>query len=68
MMDVNIEGNRKLLKSWHTKLWIKGARGWRMVASQPPRSPVQGLATIRATRCRCNADDVIRLGSPSEGV
>ena len=38
-MDVLIEGKRKLLNSRYTNVWIKGAKGWQMVAWQSTPIP-----------------------------
>ena len=40
-MDVLIDGNSKLLNSRYTKVWIKGAKGWQMVAWQSTPAPVR---------------------------
>ena len=39
-MDVIIEGKPKLLNSRYTNVWIKGAKGWQMVAWQSTAIPV----------------------------
>ena len=38
-MDVLIEGNRKLLNSRYTDVWINGSNGWRMVVWQSTPIP-----------------------------
>jgi len=40
-MDVIIEGSAKLLNSRYTNVWVKGAKGWQMVAwqSTPSQAP-----------------------------
>ena len=38
-MDVLIEGKSRLLNSRYTNVWIKGARGWQMVAWQSTPIP-----------------------------
>ena len=40
-MDVLIDGNSKLLNSRYTKVWIKGAKGWQMVAWQSTPAPAR---------------------------
>ena len=41
-MDVIIEGNAELLNSRYTNVWVKGTKGWQMVAwqSMPIQAPV----------------------------
>ena len=41
-MDVIIEGKPKLLNIRYTNVWIKGAKGWQMVAWQS--TPIPALA------------------------
>jgi uncharacterized protein DUF4440 len=38
-MDVLIEGNRKLLNSRYTNVWINGSKGWQMVVWQSTPIP-----------------------------
>jgi hypothetical protein len=38
-MDVLIEGNRKLLNSRYTNVWINGSKGWQMVVWQSTPVP-----------------------------
>src|SRR5262245_24314776 len=38
-MDAIIEGNAKLLNSRYTNVWVKGAKGWQMVAWQSTPIP-----------------------------
>ena len=40
-MDVIIGGNRKLLNSRYTNVWVKGAKGWQMVVWQSTPIPAQ---------------------------
>ena len=40
-MDVLIDGNSKLLNSRYTNVWIKGAKGWQMVAWQSTPAPAR---------------------------
>ena len=38
-MDVIIEGNRKLLNSRYTNVWVEGTKGWQMVVWQSTSIP-----------------------------
>jgi hypothetical protein len=38
-MDVIIAGNRKLLNSRYTDVWVEGTKGWQMVAWQSTSIP-----------------------------
>jgi ketosteroid isomerase-like protein len=40
-MAVLIDGNSKQLNSRYTNVWIKGAKGWQMVAWQSTPAPAQ---------------------------
>ena len=40
-MNVLIDGNSKLLNSRYTNVWIKGAKGWQMVAWQSTPTPAR---------------------------
>ena len=40
-MGVLIDGNSKLLNSRYTNVWIKGAKGWQMVAWQSTPAPAR---------------------------